>query len=162
MYNNVELIGRLGKDPQVKVFEDQNKIANFTLATTEVYNDRNGERQEKTEWHNVVVRGKRVQVAENYLKKGALVHISGPKRTRSYQDNQGNDRQIVEIIANRLTLLPSGSGGNQQAPASKAESNVNSYANDNANAGGGNAQPQPAGASNVQQNWDEEEDDLPF
>lgn len=108
--NKVILIGNLGKDPEIRTMESGRKVANFPLATTEVYRDRSGERVETTEWHNIVLWGPSAEVAEKYLRKGMQVFIEGKLRTRSYEDKEGAKKYITEIQGQTLTML----GGKQQ------------------------------------------------
>jgi single-strand DNA-binding protein len=97
--NKVILVGRLGKDPEVRSFQNGGKVVNFTLATSETWNDRaTGERKEKTEWHNIVIRNEKLgELAEKYLKKGREVYIEGSIQSRKYEV-QGQERYITEII----------------------------------------------------------------
>lgn len=108
--NKVILIGNLGKDPEIRTMESGRKVANFPLATTEVYKDRSGERVETTEWHNIVLWGPSAEVAEKYLRKGMQVFIEGKLRTRSYEDKEGAKKYITEVQGQTLTML----GGKQQ------------------------------------------------
>ena len=104
--NKVILIGNLGKDPEVRHLESGVGVANFSLATSETYKDRKtGERVSQTEWHNVVLWRGLADVAEKYLKKGDKVYIEGKLRTRSWQDQQGNNKYTTEIVADNLTML---------------------------------------------------------
>lgn len=109
--NKVILVGNLGADPEVRSFPNGGRIANLRLATSESWTDRNtGERQERTEWHNVVIDNENlVRVAEQYLKKGSKVYVEGQLRTRKWQDRDGNDRYTTEVYVGRfrgeLTLL---------------------------------------------------------
>ena len=103
--NKVQLIGRLGQDPEITTFEDGNKIAKFSLATDDSYKDKNGEKVERTFWHNVVVRGGLVSVVENYVTKGKEIAIEGKLTNRSYDDKDGNTRYITEVFCNELLLL---------------------------------------------------------
>ncbi len=100
--NKVILIGNLGKDPEYK--EDL-KRASFSLATTESYNDKNGQRVDQTEWHNIVVWGNLAEIAAKYLRKGTPVYIEGKIRTRSYDDNEGNKKFITEIRTDNFIML---------------------------------------------------------
>ena len=96
--NRVTLLGRLGQDPETRSFQNGDKLANFSVATTQSWKDKQtGERREKTEWHSVVVTGPLVRIVEQYLKKGARVLIEGSLRTRKYQDQSGVDRYKTEI-----------------------------------------------------------------
>ena len=102
--NKVLLIGNVGKDPEIKVLENGNKLANITLATSMVYTDRNGQKKEETEWHTVVTYGKLTDVVEKYIRKGSLLYIDGRLHTRSWDDN-GKTRYKTEIIANGIQML---------------------------------------------------------
>jgi single-strand DNA-binding protein len=99
------LIGRLGQDPEIISFADGNKMAKFSLATDDSYKDKNGAKVERTDWHNVVVRGNLVTVVENYVNKGKEVAIEGKLTTRSYETKEGEKRYITEVICNELLLL---------------------------------------------------------
>ena len=115
--NKVILIGNLGKDPEVRHLESGVGVANFSIATSETYKDRKtGERVSQTEWHNVVLWRGLADVAEKYLKKGDKVYIEGKLRTRTWQDQQGNNKYSTEIIADNLTMLGK---SNDRNPASK-------------------------------------------
>lgn len=105
--NKVILIGRLGKDPEVINFESGTKKTSFSLATGESYTNRNGEKIENTEWHNIVMWRKLAEIGEQYLRKGDPVYIEGKIRTRSYDDKDGNKRYITEIEVDNLSMLGS-------------------------------------------------------
>jgi single-strand DNA-binding protein len=98
MLNEVKLIGNLGQNPEVRTLNNGNKVANFSLATSETYKDRDGQKQTVTEWHNVVIWGKLAEVAERYLTKGSQVYVSGKLKTRSWEDKDGNKKYITEIV----------------------------------------------------------------
>jgi single-strand DNA-binding protein len=113
--NKVILIGNLGKDPEVRNFQNGGKVVNLRLATTDTYKDREGNRQEKTEWHSVAIFNERVgEIAEKYLRKGSKVYIEGKLETRKWQDQAGQDRYSTEVtirnFGGELTLLD-GRGG---------------------------------------------------
>ena len=103
--NKVILVGNLGKDPEVRHLEGGATVANFSLATTESYKDKNGQRVEQTEWHNIVVWRGLAEIAEKYLKKGSSIYLEGKIRTRSYDDKEGNKRYTTEILAETFTML---------------------------------------------------------
>jgi single-strand DNA-binding protein len=119
--NKVILVGNLGKDPESRSFQNGGKVVNFTLATSETWNDRaSGERKEKTEWHNIVVRNEKLgEIAERYLKKGAKVYVEGSIQTRKYEQN-GQEKYITEVVIGpfrgELTML-SGRGEESGADA---------------------------------------------
>src|SRR6185437_3047559 len=115
--NKVMLIGNLGKDPEVRFTGTGRAVARFPLATSEVWNDAEGQRQERTEWHNVVVWGKQAETCGQYLAKGRQVFVEGSIRTRQYDDKEGNRRYITEIVARDVRFLGSGGRGAQQEGA---------------------------------------------
>ena len=118
--NKATLIGNLGRDPEVRSFQSGDKIANFSIATSERWKDRQtGERKEKTEWHNITVRGDGlVRVVEQYLSKGSKVYLRGKLQTRKWQDQSGQDRYSTEVVLQGpqaiLTMLDSAGGGQSQ------------------------------------------------
>ena len=106
MVNRVTLLGRLGKDPVLKHFSENNVIAEFSLATTESYKDKEGKWVEVTDWHNIKIPFKNMaERVEKYLKKGSLVFIEGKIKTRSYDDKEGNKRYVTEIVVENLRML---------------------------------------------------------
>ncbi len=107
MVNKAILIGRLGRDPEVRYTPDGTMVTNFTLATDESYKDKNGERVQKTEWHRIVTYRKLAEICGNYLVKGKLVYIEGKIQTRSWEDKEGMKRQTTEIVANDMKMLDS-------------------------------------------------------
>jgi single-strand DNA-binding protein len=122
--NKVMLIGRLGKDPEIRYTADGSPVANFSLATSEFWTDRGGTRQERTEWHNIVAWKKLADLSKRYLAKGRQVYIEGRIRTRDWDDKEGNKRRTTEIIANQMVLLgsrPEGMETSSAPPASQAE-----------------------------------------
>lgn len=102
--NKVILLGRLGQDPEIKALPSGERLAKFSLATSETWRDKtSGERKEKTEWHNVVIFNENLaKVAENYLKKGSLIYIEGSLQTRKWQDQSGADRYSTEIVLQKF------------------------------------------------------------
>ena len=103
--NKAILVGNLGKDPEVRTIESGVKVANFSLATSETYKNKDGERITQTEWHNIVLWRGLAEVAEKYLKKGNQVYIEGRIRTRSWDDKDGVKRYTTEIQADNMTML---------------------------------------------------------
>ena len=103
--NKVILIGNLGKDPEVRYLDSGVAVANFSLATTESYKNKEGERVSQTEWHNVVLWRGLAEVAEKWLKKGSSVYIEGKIRNRKWEDKDGNTRYTTEILADNMTML---------------------------------------------------------
>ena len=109
--NRAILIGNLGKDPEMRFTPSGRAVARFPLATSEVWNDNEGQRQERTEWHNIVVWGKQAETCGQYLAKGRQVFVEGSIRTRQYDDKEGNRRYITEIVAQRVQFLGGGGRG---------------------------------------------------
>jgi len=103
--NKVILVGNLGKDPEVKYLEGGVAVANFSVATSEVYKDKNGAKVENTDWHKVVVWRGLAEVAEKYLKKGMQVYIEGRMRTKSWTDKEGVKQYSTEVVADNLVML---------------------------------------------------------
>src|SRR6478735_450377 len=118
--NKVILIGRLGKDPEVRTLESGRKVANLTLATSETYKDKNGEKQEITEWHNINFWGPAAEVLEKYLKKGSQLYVEGKLRTRSYEDKEGNKKYVTEILGENFNFLGGGNRPEGGSPYEKA------------------------------------------
>ena len=113
--NKVILIGNLGQDPEVRFTPSGTAVANLNLATTDTWMDRqSGQRQERTEWHRVVMFNKTAEIAQQYLKKGAKVYIEGRLQTRKWQDQNGQDRYSTEIVANDMQMLDGGRSGDFQ------------------------------------------------
>jgi len=122
--NKAILIGNLGKDPEVRYMPSGKAVANVTIATHESWKDRNtGEKQERTEWHNVVFYSPLAEIAGQYLRKGSQVFIEGRLQTRKWQDKNGQDRYTTEIIANEMKMLGGrgGSGGSAPFPSDGSE-----------------------------------------
>jgi single-strand DNA-binding protein len=120
--NKVILLGHLGKDPEIRAMETGRRVANFTLATSETYKDKNGERVENTEWHNVVFWGPVTEVIEKYVKKGTQIYVEGKLRTRSYEKD-GVKRYTTEILGDTITLL---GGGNKNSEGNNSN-NTSGY-----------------------------------
>lgn len=125
--NKVILVGRLGADPEVRTLESGTKVSSIRLATSERYKDRNGNQQEATEWHNVVLWRGLADITEKYLKKGDQVYIEGKIKTRKWTDKDGNDRYSTDIVADEMTMLggaPGGNAGGGQQSSSAASNQV--------------------------------------
>jgi len=103
--NKVILLGNLGKDPEVRRLDDGRGVANFSLATSETYKNKSGEKVTNTEWHNIVLWSPLADIAENYLKKGSQVYIEGKISNRSYEDKDGVKKYISEVVGREITLL---------------------------------------------------------
>lgn len=127
--NKVMLIGRLGGNPEMRQTKTGTAVANFNLATSEVYMDKDGQRQDKTEWHRIVVWGKQADLCAQYLAKGRQVFIEGKLQTRQWQDQQGQNRYTTEIIASNVRFLDSNRGErsedlSQEGPAFEPANNT--------------------------------------
>lgn len=124
MVNKVILLGRLGKDPEVKSFDGGNKIANFSIATTEKHKDKDGNMVENTDWHNIIIKfTKQAEVAEKYLKKGMLIYIEGKLKNRSLDNKDGVKQHVTEISCDNFQMLGTKQEDdkNGDAPATKKE-----------------------------------------
>jgi single-strand DNA-binding protein len=144
--NKVILIGNLGRDPEVRYMPSGDAMVNISLATTENWRDKNGEKQEKTEWHRVVMFGKVAEIAGEYLKKGSPAYFEGRLQTRKWTDKEGQDRYTTEIVADRMQMLGSRSGGSARAmPDDEAP-----------------ASSRPASTAQQGGGIDDLEDDIPF
>ena len=144
--NKVILVGRLGKDPEVRHLESGAAVANFSIATSETYKDKQGNKQETTEWHNIVLWRGLAEIAEKYLTKGNLVYIEGKLKTRNWQDKDGNTRYTTEVVGDNMTMLGSKNDGDNSS------SNANQSARSNTS---------NQAAEKVELEEDES-DDLPF
>src|SRR5690349_21721758 len=109
--NKVILVGNLGRDAELRYKPGGAAVATLNMATTEVWNDKAGQRQEKTEWHRVVLWGKQAESLQEYLTKGKQIYVEGRLQTRQWDDKDGNKRYTTEIKADRITLLGGGAGG---------------------------------------------------
>ena len=114
--NKVILVGRLGKDPEVKKMTNGEAVTNVTLATSENWKDKTGVKQEKTEWHNLVFYRRLAEIAGQYLKKGSQIYVEGKIQTRKWQDKEGQDRNMTEIVVNEMQML----GGKSGSPSAQA------------------------------------------
>jgi single-strand DNA-binding protein len=148
--NKVILIGNLGADPEVRHLEGDKVVANISLATTESYKDRNGNRVENTEWHDLEVWDGQAKIAEQYLKKGMSLYVEGKIKTDSWQDEQGNKRKRTKIRVNSFTML-GGKNENSGNEAPRPNPNTSSASNMSTNM-----------PSSPPVNMTEEDDDLPF
>jgi len=178
--NKAILVGNLGRDPEIRTTQSGVKVATFSIATTESYRDRDGNRQDLTEWHRIVVWRGLAEVCERYLRKGSKVYIEGRIQTRSYEDQSGQTRYTTEIVAQNMTMLDSrnssgGMGGPpmpEEEPPMRRDTGSGSY--NGGNSSNHNNQS-PATNTNAQQteaNTDfgygdnagggEDADDLPF
>jgi single-strand DNA-binding protein len=155
--NKVILIGNLGRDPETRYMPDGGAITNISVATTDVWKDKNGEKQEKTEWHRVAFFGKLAEIAGEYLKKGSQVYVEGRLQTRKWQDKDGADKYTTEVIADRMQMLGSrqGMGGGAGAGAERSGGGEERE-------GGGAARGAAKPAAKAGGKFDDFEDDIPF
>jgi single-strand DNA-binding protein len=138
--NKVMILGNLGRDPELRHTQAGKAVATLRVATNEAWTDQSGERQERTEWHSIVVWGRQAENCNQYLKKGRSVFVEGRLQTRKWQDREGNDRYTTEIVADRVQFV----GGREGAGGSEDYS-------PGASLGGDDLSPPPAG-----------DDDIPF
>ena len=146
--NKVILIGNVGKDPEVKHLDSSVSVANFTLATSENYTNKSGEKVTTTEWHNIVCWRGLASIAENYIHKGSQIYVDGKIRTRSYDAPDGSKRYVTEIVADTIQLLGKKGEGPSVEGARPTDANHVSEPGNNSGSYGGNGE--------------KEDDDLPF
>lgn len=120
--NKVMLIGNLGRDPEIRYTTSGQAVANFTLATTEKYKNKAGDKQEDTEWHRIVAWGRLAEICGEYLTKGRMVYIEGSIRTRSWEDKEGNTKWTTEIVARNMQML--GPSGGRSESSSTADEKI--------------------------------------
>ena len=154
--NKVILVGNLGRDPETRYTTGGDAVTNIRLATTDTWKDKNGEKQEKTEWHSIVFYGRQAEIAAEYLKKGRQIYVEGRLQTRKWQDKEGQDRYTTEIVADRMQMLGSRAGGSDSM-AARSEPRAAATAGAGAGAGGKPAAKKGGGAS-----FDDMDDDIPF
>lgn len=127
MVNKVILVGRLGRDPETRYTSSGQAVCNFTMATDESFKSRSGEKQQRTEWHRIVMWGKLAEIAQQYLKKGQLVYVEGRLQTRQWDDKRdGSKKQTTEIVANSMKMLGGGRGEGAAAGAGAGMSGAGS------------------------------------
>ena len=154
--NKVILIGNLGRDPETRYTTGGDAVTNLRIATTEAWKDKSGEKQEKTEWHTVVLFGRLAEIAGEYLKKGRPVYIEGRLQTRKYTDKEGVEKYSTEIVADRMQLLGSRDGGGGGAGDADFSAGPPSSG---ATAKSGGGAPKGGGAKPRTDDFD---DDIPF
>jgi single-strand DNA-binding protein len=153
--NKVILMGNLGRDPEVRFMPNGDAVCNFSIATTDSWKDKAGERQEKTEWHNIVMYRRLAEIAGEYLKKGRPVYLEGRLQTRKWQTKEGQDRYTTEVIADSMQML----GGRDGAPSQESQPNSQPEARDEFDQTP--SRNNQSGSSN-NNSFDEFEDDIPF
>lgn len=145
--NKVMLIGNLGRDPEIRYMPSGDAMANLNIATTDTWKDKGGEKQERTEWHRVIMFGKQAEIAGEYLKKGSQIYIEGRLQTRKWTDKSNVERYTTEIVADRMQMLGGRSGGGSYDPPAERDHDYQS-------------QSTPSAKSNT--GFDDMEDDIPF
>jgi single-strand DNA-binding protein len=153
--NKVILIGNLGRDPEVRFMPNGDAVCNFSIATSDTWKDKSGEKQSKTEWHNIVMYRRLAEIAGEYLKKGSSVYLEGSLQTRKWQTKEGQDRTTTEVVAREMTML----GGRDGAPAQESQPSSQSGASDEFDQTP--SRNNQSGSSN-NNSFDEFEDDIPF
>ncbi len=156
--NKVILIGNLGRDPETRYMPDGRAVTNISIATTETWKDKNGEKQEKTEWHRIAFFDKLAEIAGEYLKKGSQCYVEGRLQTRKWQDKDGQDKYSTEVIADRMQMLGSRQGMGGAGAGGAPDRGEESQAPSRAPAG----KPAAAGAGKPGGKFDDFEDDIPF
>ena len=171
--NKVIIVGNLGNDPEVRYAANGSAIANISIATSESWTDKNsGDKQEKTEWHRVVMFNRLGEIAGEYLRKGSKVYVEGKLQTRKWQDNSGQDRYTTEIVANTMQMLDGrgdnagqgGGGYQQQAPSQAApqQGGGQQYGGGQPQYGGGKPQSAPQKPAAQPAPANDFDDDIPF
>ena len=155
--NKVILIGNLGRDPETRYTTGGDAVTNLNIATSEQWKDKSGEKQERTEWHRVVLFGRQAEIAGEYLKKGRSVYIEGRLQTRKYTDKDGVEKYSTEIVADRMQLLGGREGGG--AGGGDVE-----FAGATSNAGASRREPAAGAAKSggAKKNTEDFDDDIPF
>jgi len=164
--NKVILIGNLGRDPETRYTTGGDAICNLNIATSEQWKDKSGEKQEKTEWHRVVLFGRQAEIAGEYLKKGRSVYIEGRLQTRKYTDKDGVEKYSTEIVGDRMQLLGSreGGGGGGDVDFGSGSGGGGGGARAGGAGGGGSSGGGAAkgGGAPKRSNPDDLDDDIPF
>ena len=118
--NKVMIVGRLGNDPELKTLSSGSHVCNFSIATSERWTDKEGQKQEKTEWHRIVTWGRQAELCGKYLSKGRQIFIEGRLQTRTWEDQQGQKRYTTEIVCSNVQFLGSAQNANQNANSTQA------------------------------------------
>ena len=154
--NKVILLGNLGRDPETRYTTGGDAVTNLNIATSEQWKDKSGEKQERTEWHRVVLFGRQAEIAGEYLKKGRSVYIEGRLQTRKYTDKDGVEKYSTEIVADRMQLI----GGGREAGGGDVEFGSGGGAPRREPAAAG--APAPKSGGGAKKNVDDFDDDIPF
>ena len=162
--NKVILIGNLGRDPETRYTTGGDAVTNLRIATTETWKDKSGEKQEKTEWHTVVLFGRQAEIAGEYLKKGRSVYIEGRLQTRKYTDKEGVEKYSTEVVGDRMQLLGGREGGGSaggDVEFSGGSAGGRSAGSGGGAGGGGSGGGGPKGGG-ARPKPDDFDDDIPF
>ena len=151
--NKVILLGNLGRDPELRFMPNGDAVCNFSIATTDSWKDKAGEKQERTEWHNIVMYRKLAEIAGEYLKKGSSIYVEGRLQTRKWQTKEGQDRYTTEVIADSMQML--GSRGSASQSDKSSDENFNQGSSPIKNQANTSNESSPT-------SFDEFEDDIPF
>ena len=158
--NKVILVGNLGRDPEVRFMPNGEAVCNFSIATTDSWKDKSGQKQERTEWHNIVMYRKLAEIAGEYLKKGRPVYVEGRLQTRKWQTKEGQDRYTTEIIADQMQMLGGRDGGGSNTYEAMDEDQ--SMPSPSQQSAARPTQTAPASAPASGGDFDAFEDDMPF
>jgi single-strand DNA-binding protein len=161
--NKVILLGNLGRDPETRYTTGGDAVTNLRIATSEQWKDKSGEKQEKTEWHTVVLFGRQAEIAGEYLKKGRSVYIEGRLQTRKWTDKEGVEKYSTEVVADRMQLIggrSEGGGGDAEFSGGAGAGGGSSGAR-RESSGGGGGEKRPAGGA-PKKGVDDFDDDIPF
>ena len=159
--NKVILMGNLGRDPEVRFMPNGEAVCNFSIATTDSWKDKAGEKQERTEWHNIVMYRRLAEIAGEYLKKGRPVYIEGRLQTRKWQTKEGQDRYTTEIIADSMQML-GGRDDNSSSQSSAPQKDDFNQARDRASSNESQSASDSVSSNSGASSFDEFEDDIPF
>ena len=160
--NKVILLGNLGRDPETRYTTGGDAVTNLNIATSEQWKDKSGEKQERTEWHRVVLFGRQAEIAGEYLKKGRSVYIEGRLQTRKYTDKDGVEKYSTEIVADRMQLIGGareGGGGDDEMPGGGGGARPPSRSG---GGGAGGQRPAAGGGSGGKKPGEDFDDDIPF
>jgi len=161
--NKVILLGNLGRDPETRYTTGGDAVTNLNIATSEQWKDKSGEKQERTEWHRVVLFGRQAEIAGEYLKKGRSVYIEGRLQTRKYTDKDGVEKYSTEVVGDRMQLIGGareGGGGDDEMPGGGGGGARPPSRSGGGGAGGGGGQRPPAGGG--KKGGEDFDDDIPF
>lgn len=158
--NKVILVGNLGRDPEMRYMPSGDALASFSIATTDTWKDKSGQRQERTEWHRISMFGKQAEIAGQYLKKGSSVYIEGRLQTRKWTDKEGHERNTTEVVADRMQMLGGRAGGGNAFEVMDDGDDMSPPPRQQASREqppGGTSRPAGGGSG-----FDDFEDDIPF